>query len=54
MKNLPGLMRGDLGGYHVRDIEFATAFDVDREEFISRYGPGSAEPTEQRSAAAQD
>jgi hypothetical protein len=49
----PGLMHADPGGYHVRDIEFVT-FDVDREEFISRYGRGSAEPTEQRTAAAQD
>ena len=49
-----GLMHVDLGGYHVRDIEFATAFAVDREELISRYGRGSAEPTERRTAAAQD
>ncbi|KRR27708.1 inositol-3-phosphate synthase [Bradyrhizobium retamae] len=25
---LPGLMNVDLGGYHIRDIEIATAFDV--------------------------
>jgi myo-inositol-1-phosphate synthase len=26
---VPGLMHVDLGGYHVRDVEFVTAFDVD-------------------------
>ena len=29
---IPGLMHVDLGGYHVRDIEFVAAFDVDREK----------------------
>jgi myo-inositol-1-phosphate synthase len=27
---VPGLMHVDLGGYHVRDIEFVAAFDVDK------------------------
>ena len=27
---IPGLMHVDLGGYHVADIEFSAAFDVDR------------------------
>jgi myo-inositol-1-phosphate synthase len=27
---VPGLMHIDLGGYHVRDIDFVAAFDVDR------------------------
>ncbi len=27
---VPGLMHVDLGGYHVRDIEFTAAFDVDQ------------------------
>jgi myo-inositol-1-phosphate synthase len=27
---VPGLMHVDLGGYHIRDIEFVAAFDVDR------------------------
>ena len=27
---VPGLMHVDLGGYHIRDIEFAAAFDVDK------------------------
>jgi myo-inositol-1-phosphate synthase len=27
---IPGLMHVDLGGYHVRDIEFVAAFDIDR------------------------
>ena len=26
--NIPGLMHVDLGGYHIRDIEFTAAFDV--------------------------
>ncbi len=29
---VPGLMHVDLGGYHVRDIEFAAAFDIDSEK----------------------
>jgi len=29
---VPGLMHVDLGGYHVSDIEFVAAFDVDREK----------------------
>jgi myo-inositol-1-phosphate synthase len=27
---IPGLRRPNLGGYHVRDIEFVAAFDIDR------------------------
>ncbi len=26
---IPGLMHVDLGGYHVSDLEFVAAFDVD-------------------------
>jgi myo-inositol-1-phosphate synthase len=29
---VPGLMHVNLGGYHIRDIEFSCAFDVDREK----------------------
>jgi myo-inositol-1-phosphate synthase len=29
---IPGLMHVDLGGYHIRDIEFVAAFDIDREK----------------------
>jgi myo-inositol-1-phosphate synthase len=29
-QQIPGLMHVDLGGYHIRDIEFVAAFDVDR------------------------
>ena len=29
---VPGLMHVDLGGYHVRDIEFTVAFDIDIEK----------------------
>ena len=28
-QNVPGLMHVDFGGYHIRDIEFVAAFDVD-------------------------
>jgi myo-inositol-1-phosphate synthase len=28
-QQVPGLMHVDLGGYHVRDIEFSAAFDID-------------------------
>ncbi|HVV73164.1 MAG TPA: inositol-3-phosphate synthase, partial [Verrucomicrobiae bacterium] len=28
--SVPGLMHVDLGGYHIRDIEFTAAFDVNR------------------------
>jgi myo-inositol-1-phosphate synthase len=31
-QNVPGLMHVDLGGYHVRDIEFTAAFDIDAEK----------------------
>ncbi len=27
---IPGIMHVDLGGYHIRDIEFVAAFDIDR------------------------
>jgi myo-inositol-1-phosphate synthase len=30
--SVPGLMHVDLGGYHVRDIEFTAAFDIDAEK----------------------
>ncbi len=29
-EDVPGLMHVNLGGYHVRDVEFSAAFDVDR------------------------
>jgi myo-inositol-1-phosphate synthase len=31
-EQVPGLMHVDLGGYHVRDVEFTAAFDVDAEK----------------------
>ena len=31
-EDVPGLMHVDLGGYHVRDIEFTCAFDIDSEK----------------------
>jgi myo-inositol-1-phosphate synthase len=29
---VPGLMHVNLGGYHIRDIEFVAAFDIDKEK----------------------
>ncbi len=31
-EEVPGLMHVDLGGYHVRDVEFVAAFDIDTEK----------------------
>jgi myo-inositol-1-phosphate synthase len=31
-EEVPGLMHTDLGGYHVRDIEFTAAFDIDSDK----------------------
>src|SRR3954463_9611325 len=31
-QSVPGLMHADLGGYHVGDIEFSAAFDIDAEK----------------------
>ncbi len=31
-QSVPGLMHVDLGGYHVRDIEFTAAFDIDADK----------------------
>ena len=31
-ESVPGLMHVDLGGYHVRDVEFSAAFDVDADK----------------------
>src|SRR5512145_1191594 len=31
-EQVPGLMHVDLGGYHVKDIEFVAAFDIDAEK----------------------
>ncbi|MGB0098299.1 MAG: inositol-3-phosphate synthase [Solirubrobacteraceae bacterium] len=30
--SVPGLMHVDLGGYHVRDVEFSAAFDIDADK----------------------
>src|SRR3954447_21606534 len=29
---VPGLMHVNLGGYHVRDVEFVAAFDIDADK----------------------
>ena len=31
-EEVPGLMHVDLGGYHIRDVEFVAAFDIDQEK----------------------
>ncbi len=31
-ERVPGLMHVDLGGYHIRDIEFTAAFDIDADK----------------------
>src|SRR3954464_6829092 len=31
-QQVPGLMHADLGGYHIRDIEFTAAFDIDKDK----------------------
>jgi myo-inositol-1-phosphate synthase len=31
-EHVPGLMHVNLGGYHIRDIEFSAAFDIDAEK----------------------
>src|SRR5205807_2139895 len=31
-ERVPGLMHVELGGYHVRDIEFSAAFDIDADK----------------------
>jgi myo-inositol-1-phosphate synthase len=31
-EQVPGLMHVDLGGYHIRDIEFTAAFDIDADK----------------------
>ena len=31
-EDIPGLMHVDLGGYHIGDIEFSAAFDIDRDK----------------------
>src|SRR6202045_2083044 len=30
--SVPGLMHVDLGGYHIRDVEFSAAFDIDADK----------------------
>src|SRR3954452_12798804 len=35
---VPGLMHVNLGGYHIRDIEFTAAFDIDIEKLRKDLG----------------
>ncbi len=45
--SVPGLMHVDLGGYHVRDVEFSAAFDIDAEQGRPRSVRGHLRRTEQ-------
>src|ERR1700737_2256955 len=38
--SIPGLMHVDLGGYHIRDIEFSAAFDIDKEKAATHLSDG--------------
>ena len=46
-ERVPGLMHVDLGGYHVRDIEFSAAFDIDAEKVGKDLGEGDLVRPEQ-------
>ena len=46
-QQVPGLMHVDLGGYHVRDIEFTAAFDIDAEKVGKDLGAGDLVGPEQ-------
>lgn len=40
---IPGLMHVNFGGYHVGDVEFVAAFDVDSEK-LARISPKPSSP----------
>ena len=49
-ERVPGLMHVNLGGYHVRDIEFTAAFDVVEQQggqgpVAKRFSPSRTTPT---------
>ncbi len=44
---VPGLMHVNLGGYHVRDIEFVAAFDVDADKVGKDLSSGDRQRPEQ-------
>src|SRR5881394_4292612 len=54
--SVPGLMHVDLGGYHVRDVEFVAAFDVDAAKVGLDLGKAifSGQTIEESPAAAVD
>ena len=41
---VPGLMHVQLGDYHIRDIEFVAAFDVDAKKVGRRHLRGRSSP----------
>ena len=48
---VPGLMHVDLGGYHVRDIEFTAAFDIDADKVGKDLSEGDLRRPEQHAEA---
>ena len=50
-ETVPGLMHVDLGGYHVSDIEFSAAFDVDVEKVGQDLGRRSSAARTTRSSS---
>ena len=44
---VPGLMHVNLGGYHVRDIEFVAAFDIDEDKVGKDLSRGDLQRPEQ-------
>ncbi len=51
-ERVPGLMHVDLGGYHVRDIEFTAAFDIDASKVGKDLGTGDLGRAEQHDASS--
>ena len=52
-QEVPGLMHVDLGGYHVRDIEFTAAFDIDPTKVGKDLGSGDLGGAEQHDEVRQ-
>ena len=52
-ERVPGLMHVDLGGYHVRDIEFTAAFDIDAAKVGKDLGAGDLGGPEQHDQVRQ-
>ena len=50
---VPGLMHVNLGGYHVRDIDFVAAFDVDKNKVGKDLGGGHLHQAQQHVSVPQ-